>query len=186
MFKRADFGVVKAIPAGTEFARGWDFASTADDPSAARTAGVKIGRKPDGRFLVAHCLAEHASPARVRTLLKNTADQDKAAGGRCVTSLPQDPGQAGKSQVQQFVALLAGHVVKSSPESGDKVNRAEPFAAQVEAGNVDLLEGSWNEMFLEEVEVFPAGELKDIVDASSRAFNELAAKPQTTSQEVRL
>ncbi|MDJ1465666.1 phage terminase large subunit [Nitratireductor sp. GZWM139] len=176
LFKRSYFKPIKAIPAGTRFVRGWDLAATDDNPDAARTAGVKIGQMPDGRFVIAHCVAEHASPARVRTLIGNTADLDDANGERCRVSLPKDPGQAGKDQAQQLVAMLAGHVVSATPESGDKVTRAEPLAAQCEAGNVDILEGAWNDMFLDEVEVFPAGKLKDIVDAASRAFNDLVGR----------
>lgn len=176
LFKRSYFKPIKAIPAGTRFVRGWDLAATDDNPDAARTAGVKIGQMPDGRFVIAHCVAEHASPARVRTLIGNTADLDDANGARCRVSLPKDPGQAGKDQAQQLVAMLAGHVVSATPESGDKVTRAEPLAAQCEAGNVDILEGAWNDMFLDEVEVFPAGKLKDIVDAASRAFNDLVGR----------
>lgn len=181
MFKRSYFGVMRAIPAGTEFVRGWDLAATSAEEGGdgARTAGVKIGRMPDGRFLIAHCVAEWASPAGVRTLIKNTAQQDDKSGSRVRISLPKDPGQAGKDQAQQLVAMLAGHSASATPESGDKVTRAEPLAAQCEAGNVFLLEGPWNETFLDEVEVFPAGKQKDIVDASSRAFNELA---QPTAQ----
>jgi predicted phage terminase large subunit-like protein len=170
MFKRSYFPVVRAIPAGTVFVRGWDLAGTDDDPTAARTAGVKIGKMPDGRFIVAHCTAEYESPNGMRRMIKTTASQD---GRPCQVSLPKDPGQAGKDQSQQLVAMLAGYVARATSESGDKVTRAEPFAAQCEAGNVDLLEGSWNEDFLDEVTMFPNGKLKDIVDASSRAFNEV-------------
>ncbi|TKT45374.1 hypothetical protein FDR95_25665 [Rhizobiaceae bacterium LC148] len=173
MFKRSYFGIVRAIPAGTVFVRGWDLAATKDGEGA-RTAGVKIGRTPQGRFIVADCKAERESPAGVRRLIKTTAEQDDAGGVRVKVSMPKDPGQAGKDQAQQLVAMLAGHIAVATPESGDKETRAEPFAAQCEAGNVDLLSGPWNDMFLDEVEVFPAGKLKDIVDASSRAFNELA------------
>ncbi len=174
MFKRAYFGVMKATPAGTEFVRGWDLAAT-EGGDGARTAGVKIGRMPNGQFIVAHCVADRLSPAGVRTLIKNTTDQDESAhSGNIRVSLPKDPGQAGKDQAQQLVSMLAGHSASATPESGDKVTRAEPFAAQCEAGNVFLLEGAWNDEYLDEVEVFPAGKQKDIVDASSRAFNELA------------
>lgn len=173
MFKRSYFGIVKAIPSGTVFVRGWDLAATKDGDGA-RTAGVKIGRTPDGRFIVADCKAERESPAGVRKLIKTTAEQDDAGGDLVKVSMPKDPGQAGKDQAQQLVSMLAGHNAIATPESGDKETRAEPFAAQCEAGNVDLLQGAWNDMFLDEVEVFPAGKLKDIVDASSRAFNELA------------
>ena len=180
MFKRSYFGIVKAIPAGTVFVRGWDLAAT-EGGDGARTAGVKIGKKPDGRFIIAHCVAERASPAGVRTLIKSTTEQD---GRDCTVSMPKDPGQAGKDQAQQLVAMLSGYKAKATPESGDKVTRAEPFAAQCEAGNVDMLEGPWNDMFLDEIEVFPNGKLKDIADASSRAFNELAVSREAFTQDV--
>ncbi|WP_235924387.1 phage terminase large subunit [Brucella anthropi] len=177
MFKRSYFSIVGAIPAGTVFVRGWDLAAT-EDGDGARTAGVKFGRMPDGKFIIAHCVAERVSPAGVRTLIKNTAEQD---GKDCSISMPKDPGQAGKDQAQQLVAMLAGYKAKATPESGDKVTRAEPLSAQCEAGNVVLLKGAWNEPFLDEVEVFPNGKLKDIVDVSSRAFNELATNQTRTA-----
>lgn len=172
MFKRSYFDIIKAVPVGTVFIRGWDLAAT-EDGTGARTAGVKIGIMPDKTYVIAHCVAERASPANVRKLIKSTAQQDDAGDKRVKISLPKDPGQAGKDQAQQLIAMLAGHVVIATPESGDKVARAEPFAAQCEAGNVKILEGAWNDEYFDEVEAFPAGKLKDIVDASSRAFNEL-------------
>ena len=45
--------------------------------------------------------------------------------------------------------------------SGDKVTRAEPVAAQAEAGNLDILEGDWNEAFIEDATNFPASQFKD-------------------------
>lgn len=179
MFKRSYFKMIKALPSGTRVVRGWDLAASDDKSNAARTAGVAIGEMPDGRFVVIHCVADWKSPAGVRALIDNTADQDAANHDDIRISLPKDPGQAGKDQAQQLVAMLAGHNVSATPESGDKVTRAEPFAAQCEAGNVCILEGAWNDMFFDEIEVFPAGKLKDIVDASSRAFNELV---QPTTQ----
>jgi hypothetical protein len=53
------------------------------------------------------------------------------------------------------------------------VTRAEPVAAQAEAGNLDLLEGEWNETFLDEATNFPASKFKDQVDALSGAFARL-------------
>jgi hypothetical protein len=69
--------------------------------------------------------------------------------------------------------MLAGYVVRAERESGDKVTRAEPVAAQAEAGNLDLLEGEWNETFLDEATNFPASKFKDQVDALSGAFARL-------------
>jgi predicted phage terminase large subunit-like protein len=71
-----------------------------------------------------------------------------------------------------LIQQLAGYTVTASTESGDKVTRAGPLAAQAEAGNVDILEGDWNDAFFEEITIFPNG-TKDQTDAASRAFNEL-------------
>lgn len=167
MFKRAWFPVVRAIPAGTRFVRGWDLAAT--EGAGDWTVGVKIGRQKNGRFLIANVTRDRKSAAGVERLLINTASQD---GYECTISIPQDPGQAGKAQTSYLVQQLAGYTVKTSTESGDKVTRAGPLAAQAEAGNVDILEGDWNDAFFEEITIFPNG-TKDQTDAASRAFNEL-------------
>src|SRR5690606_32537968 len=101
-------------------------------------------------------------------------------GVECRISLPQDPGQAGKAQAAYLVKQLAGYAARATPESGDKVTRAEPMSAQAEAGNIDILvtgdpaRDAWVEPFLDELCVFPAGTFKDQTDAATRAFNELA------------
>lgn len=69
--------------------------------------------------------------------------------------------------------MLAGYPVGSSPESGDKITRAEPLAAQINTGNVLVLKRSWNDAMREEMRMFPNGAHDDQVDALSRAFMEL-------------
>jgi phage terminase large subunit-like protein len=49
------------------------------------------------------------------------------------------------------MAMLAGYVVHAERPTGDKVTRARPFAAQVEAGNVALVRGAWNLAYLDEL-----------------------------------
>lgn len=176
MFRREWFKVVDAAPAGCKWVRGWDLAATAND-AAAFTAGVKIGRAPDGRFYIADSRRIQGSAADAERLIVNTASQD---GVEVAGSLPQDPGQAGKAQAQYLIRQLAGYSYKASPESGDKETRALPLAAQAEAGNVLLIRGEWNREFLDEVETFPMGKFKDQVDAATRAFSELV-KPQPIS-----
>lgn len=180
MFQKDWFNVVRAVPAGTRFVRGWDLAATKDE-KAAWTAGVKIGRTPNGRFIIADSTRIQGTAAEVERLLKNTASQD---GVSVRGSLPQDPGQAGKAQASYLVRALAGFTYKATPESGDKQTRAEPLAAQAEAGNVDILEGAWNKEFLDELVVFPFGKFKDQVDAASRAFNELASAGEFEEIEI--
>ena len=76
-----------------------------------------------------------------------------------------------------FTRLLAGYDVVASPETGDKVTRARPFAAQVNVGNVALSVGAWVDAYRDEMRSFPHGKYDDQVDASSRAFMELTAAP---------
>jgi predicted phage terminase large subunit-like protein len=160
--------LVDAIPAGTVFVRGWDLA--ASDGRGDWTVGGKLGRCPDGRFIIADIARFQRGPEGVRKGVKDAAEMD----GRDVTiSLPQDPGQAGKAQALDFVQMLAGWDVRVSPESGDKVTRANPFAAQTNVGNVLLLRGEWNTCLISEAAAFPLGMHDDQIDALARAFNQL-------------
>ncbi|NBC37351.1 phage terminase large subunit [Novosphingobium sp. FSY-8] len=173
-FQRAWCPVVDAIPVGTVFCRGYDLAATprsAENPDPDATASVKIGKTPSGRFIVVHSTNDCVGPSGVRTIIKNNASAD---GKACVISLPQDPGQAGKSQVQSIKLELAGYIARSSTETGDKVTRFGAFSAQAEAGNVDILRGEWNDRWFSALENFPAAKHDDDADATSRAFNEIA------------
>ena len=169
MFKREWFEIIPAAPANCQWVRGWDLAAT-DSSEAAWTAGVLMGRTPEGGFVIADVCRIQGASAAVERLLRNTATQD---GSGVRGSIPQDPGQAGKSQVIYLIRQLAGYPYRASPESGDKETRAQPLAAQAEVGNVKLVAGAWNREFLDEISTFPVGKWKDQVDAASRAFNEL-------------
>lgn len=173
LFKRDWFEVVRAAPAGCEWVRAWDLAASEarrGSSQPAYTCGLKLGKAPNGRYFIADVRRDRLSPAKVERMLINTARQD---GARVRISIPQDPGQAGKSQAQYLVRQLEGFVARATPESGDKVTRAEPVSAQAEVGNIALVEGPWNDAFLDEISSFPGGSFKDQVDALSRAFDEL-------------
>lgn len=162
---------IDALPAGRiTWARGWDLASTTDGDY---TAGGKIGRLEDGRYVIADMVRLRTGPDERDAAIVNTAGRD---GRPCKQSIPQDPGQAGKTQVLYLTRQLAGFRVISSPESGDKVTRAEPLAAQINVGNVLMLNAPWNEELINEMRMFPNGTHDDQVDALSRAFGELIGK----------
>ncbi|WP_416355546.1 phage terminase large subunit [Aureimonas phyllosphaerae] len=182
LFKREWFAgkIIRQAPQGTRWIRHWDLAAT-KKAGAARTAGVKIGRAPDGSFIVGHAVKTQDEGNRVRQLIKATAEAD---GREVEISLPQDPGQAGKVQAQDMVAMLAGWKAKAEPETGDKVTRAEPFSVQCEAGNVYIVEGAWNEDYLDELCLFPSGSFKDQVDASSGAFGRLVQRKEAQPGRV--
>jgi len=168
LFRPDQIKVIDALPAGDiKWCRGWDLASTTDGDF---TAGGKLGRLPDGRFVIADMVRIRVGPDQRDAAMVNTAGLD---GKGVRISIPQDPGQAGKTQVLYLTRALSGYTVKSSPESGDKIVRAEPFAAQVNIGNVMMLKGDFNTALINELRVFPNGTNDDQVDSLSRAFSEI-------------
>ena len=182
MFKRTKVNMLENLPTDVIlWARGWDLAATSEDEDGdpAYTAGVLIGKRKNGRYIIADVINRRSDSAEVRELIKMTCITDRAKHGRVVTRLPQDPGQAGKDQAQSFLKFLSGFTVKIVPESGDKVTRAEPLSAQwlglegMDKGNVDVLIADWNEMYFNQMENFPQSKFKDMVDASSSAFSEI-------------
>ena len=179
LFNREWFKFLPVEPNDAIWCRGWDLAASTNHTSAF-TAGVKIGKTSDGKLVIADVRRNRLSGNGVRDLIKTTAAVDN-----CRQSIPQDPGQAGKAQVLQFSEDLQGYDVRFSPESGDKVTRAMPISAQAEAGNVYLVEGEWNNAFVDECATFPNGKFKDQVDALSRAYSELMkltkARPASAS-----
>jgi len=157
------------IPVGVQWGRGWDFAATKDQGTLnqAYSAGAKIGKTMDGKYIIGHMIRQRWAPEELTRNLENTAKLD---GHGVRISIPQDPGQAGKFQVEVFVKMLSGFTVDSSPETGDKATRAGPFASQVNVGNVMMVAGDWNAPFIEEARAFPVGVTMDQIDACSRAF----------------
>lgn len=173
-FQRSWCKVVDTVPMGTTFARGYDFGATvrtAENPDPDATSSTKIGRMPDGRYIVVDNDNDCLSPAGVKRKLANTASQD---GKACKISIPQDPGQAGKSQVAGMKLDLAGYDVRSSTETGDKVTRFSPFSAQAEGGNIDVLRGAWNDRWFTALESFPMAKHDDDADSTSRAYDAIA------------
>lgn len=174
IFRRSQVNVINKIPSDVKYwCRAWDLGATevsTENPSPDATAGVLIGLQANGRYIVADVIRVCELAADVRNLVKNMCASDKAKYKQVLTKLPQDPGQAGKSQAADFIKYLAGYKVKTETVNGDKVTRSEPFAAQWQAGNVDVLAADWNEMYFNELEQFPDALHDDMVDATSDAF----------------
>lgn len=189
-FRRSDVCIVKSLPDNLEtVVRKWDLAATEpsdSNPDPDWTAGVKMGKTASGRYIVMDVVRDRVRSHKVREMVRKAATRD---GHNVRIGITQDPGQAGKEQASSYVSGLAGYTAVITKESGDKVQRAEPFAAQWQAGNVDILEGPWNEDYLAEMEAFPEPRTHDDqVDGSSGAFSLLntrvSAKPSTGGERV--
>ena len=129
-----------------------------------------------GRYVIADVINKQMNASDVRKTIKLTAQADRAAYKRVRIRLPKDPGQAGKEQAESYIKFLSGFDVTAVAESGSKEARAEPMAAQWQAGNFDIMYGEWNEAYLTQLENFPDGKFKDMVDASANAFAEIETK----------
>lgn len=158
--------------------RYWDRASTApkkptDDPDW--TVGILMAKRKDKTFVILDMVRFRGSPADVEKKIKATAlEDDKFI--RTLVSLEQDPGQAGVVEIARYAKELAGHHVKAFKVVKDKKTRANPVSSAVENGLVTVIEGHWNQKFMDETEQFPEAAHDDIVDALSGAFTALTAK----------
>lgn len=179
-FKRTQLGeILPRVPNDVvQWVRCWDLAATekTEDGDPAYTAGVLIGKRKDGRYVIADVINKQMSASDVRKTIKLTAQADLAAYKRVRIRLPKDPGQAGKEQAESYIKYLAGFDVVTVAETGSKESRAEPMAAQWQAGNFDIVYGDWNEEYLLQLENFPDGKFKDMVDASANGFAEIETK----------
>lgn len=107
-------------------------------------------------------------------------------GRRIPIAVEQEPGSGGKESAESTIRNLAGWRVTADRPTGDKVVRAEPYAAQVQGGNVLLVRAPWTQAFLDEHVAFPVGRTKDQVDAAAAGFNLLSGAREQSAVVVRV
>lgn len=169
MFKVDQFKIVSAPPAKImHTVRFWDKAGTEGD--GAYTAGVKVSRLKDGSFYIHDTVRGQWSAANRERKIKQTAETD---GFKTHIWVEQEPGSGGKESADNTIKNLAGYVCRKDKVTGSKETRADPYAVQVEIGNVYMERGDWNREFIEEHRQFPNGKYKDQVDAAAGAFSKV-------------
>lgn len=155
-------------------ARYWDKAGSAQ--AGAYSAGVLMLRMRDGTFVVADVRRGQWSALDRERVIRQTATIDHEMYPTTKIYVEQEPGSGGKESAEASVRMLAGFSAEMDRVSGSKEVRADPFAAQWQAGNVRIVAASWNRDYVDEHEHFPNGKYKDQVDASTGAFNKIATK----------
>lgn len=151
--------------------RYWDKAGTQD--GGAYTAGTKMAALRDGGYLILDVHKGQWGPSKREAEIQRTAKDD---GRDVYIYVEQEPGSGGKDSALATISGLAGYAAYADRPTGNKVYRADPLAAQINAGNVYMMRGSWNKPFVDELRVFPMGKFKDQVDSSSGAFARLVAR----------
>lgn len=169
-----------------KWVRYWDKAATDSSEEKAYidrtpyTAGVLVGRTKEGTYFVADVKREQYSPGKRNELIQQTALEDEDEFGQVTVWLEQEPGSGGKESAQLSSRQLSGFVVRTERVTGDKLGRAMPSSAQVEAGNVYLIKAPWNKAFIDELHGFPLARIKDQADAFGGAMNKLMRRKKTT------
>lgn len=168
---------VEAAPAAAIRVRYWDKAG-ARPGKGDWTVGVLVAYSQGITYI--EDVVRGQWPAGERNkIIKETAELDRARG--IVTIWIEQPPGLGKESTDTVIKELQGFSVYANPVQGDKVERAEPFAAQWQAGNVKLVRGQWKHVYLEELRGFPTGKHDDQVDASAGAYNMIHRAPKTTT-----
>lgn len=166
--------------------RYWDRAAT---PGGGKyTAGVLMAMADDIYYVEDVVRGQWSASERDKTIVETAHRDARKYNNEVVIYAEQEGGSAGKEISEQFIKRLSGFPVYRDIVSGQrrkivdkqelpgeaKILRAQPFAAQCEAGNVYLIRGPWNDEFTTELIGFPHYTFMDQVDGASGAFNKLA------------
>lgn len=173
MFKLVNLPIVPASPIEAHRVRYWDLGGSDSTKADYSVGGLMAEHK--GIYYVEDVQRGQWSPNERNERIKATAEADRNKYGVIPTWIEKVPG-LGVEVVDNIVKLLAGYNVRTEMAKADKTTRADPFAAQCEAGNVKVVEGTWNAAFRNELTAFPHGTNDDQVDFASGAFNKLALR----------
>lgn len=170
--------------------RYWDRASkkpTKENPRPDWTVGFLLARTIKDIYFGLDVVRFQGGSLEVQETIKRTSKQDyQQYREKYFVALEQDPGSAGVSEIETLTRLLAGFPIKIFKPTQDKIKRASPYAAQCEAGNIFLLNGIWNEAYLEELKMFPDGSNDDQIDASGGAFLAVALNPAGQLNQIKV
>lgn len=160
---------VRPVPSNVKKSvRYWDKAGTKD--GGAYTCGVLLHIMKDGHAVISDVRRGQWSALERETRIKQTAQMDRGDGYNVEVWVEQEPGSGGLESAERTILNLRGFNAKKDKVTGSKDVRCEPYAAQVQASNVHLVEGDWNRDFLDEHEVHPNGRYRDQIDAAGGAF----------------
>lgn len=144
------------------------------DMSGDYTAAVLMHDMRDGTTVIEDVVRGQWPVNEREARIMQAAQADKAVCKRYAIWFEQEPGSGGKESAEASVRRFKQFGAFADKVTGAKEVRAEPYAAQVQAGQVSLVAGKWNREFIDEHEQFPVGTHDDQVDAASGAFNKLA------------
>ena len=159
--------------------RAWDLAAVRGNGNF--TVGIKMAliTQPNGEaiYLVEDIIRGQWSPEEVDAQLIKAGRDD---GLDTAIRFPQDPGAAGKRDIQRIRRLIAPYTNSLLTESitGSKLTRATGFASAVNNSLVYMANGKWRRPFTRELAAFTGlnTDMDDQVDAGADAYEYLAQR----------
>lgn len=164
MFKRQWFTYADFAPAGLDWYRYWDLATSIKE-SADYTAGARVAFGEDGVIYISDVIRIKAEWPDVQKLIISTALSEPGTVLGIEEALH---GLAGLQELRRRPELITT-TIRGIRVDRDKRARAMPWAARAESGKVVLIRGPWNSVFLDELVSFPMGSHDDMIDAVSGA-----------------
>lgn len=175
MFKPHWFKYLDAMPGHGEWARGWDIASgeseEADESAGALVGLCRIDGNPNA-IVIADMTKGRWSPHARNERMRLCAESDMKYEAK---GYFEKGFGIGTDMTLSVIEALSGYSMWAVKPKGSKAFRADPLAAQCEAGNVYLVRGDWNNAFVMECCEFTGeeGGKDNQVDAVSLAYNML-------------
>lgn len=175
------------------FHRHWDLASTDEkfskDPDY--TAGLLMAIDKNDHIYIIDYNKFRLSPGDSENEIRRIAVDDRKRWGNVSYSVETEKGSNGAYTSSHFIRrVLKGFTVKGQKLWGDKVARATPLAAQVDIGNVSVVESDNGEIvkgftdFIEQYHDFPRSAHKDLVDSGSGGYHELVAPTSSINTTI--
>ena len=116
-------------------------------------------------------------------LLRFLPEYMAAHEGNAESKLHVEPKANGESVVQMLKAISSLNVKETPTPVDSKETRFRVVSPRIECGRVFLVDGSWNDDFLDEVCGFPAMEHDEFVDILGYAINDLYEEDDDTDYE---
>lgn len=159
------------VPPGREMVRGWDLAVSKDNLGD-YSAGAYGCMDAEGNFYLVHMdRARRLWRDQRATMFKYI---ERESIGKRVGIEAVGAWETAADAIREHYKGKV--IVKSYTPTTDKLVRALPWMAKIDAGKFFVVEGAWNQDFFDELEQFPNGENDDQVDAVTVLWEMLAGK----------
>jgi len=180
-FQKPWFAIEEAPPKMEEMITRMWFWDTAGSKTGEGdyACGVVMSLSKDRLVHVENVARKQGTPGDCRKLMKDSLLADKATGRpiKCIWH-QQGGADSGLDSAQSINRMLAelGFTARFQTVRGNKEERAGNWSTALQGGQVRLVRGGWNQIFIDEHIGFPRIGHDDQVDAASWGYNKLVGR----------